>query len=85
MSTTVPGDVALVGGGVAGLSTDTFTARHGSDTLVLDREGRSPSGSRTESCDAGESMGRPTAHLENTPGVPAGVNPHQAPDLIGRP
>jgi thioredoxin reductase len=68
MSTTTPTDVILVGGGVAGLSAATFTARHGLDTLVLD---------------AGDSMLRRNAHLENFPGFPAGVNARQLLDLLG--
>ena len=67
MSTTVPSDVVVVGGGVAGLSAATFTARHGLDTLVVD---------------AGESILRRNAHLENFPGFPAGVNARQLLDLL---
>ncbi len=52
-------DVAVVGGGVAGLSAGIFTARHGLETTVLD---------------AGDSILRRNAHLENYPGFPAGVN-----------
>ena len=52
-------DVVVVGGGVAGLSAATFTARAGLDTLVLD---------------GGASILRRNAHLENYPGFPAGVN-----------
>jgi thioredoxin reductase (NADPH) len=52
-------DVAIVGGGVAGLSAGIFTARHGLDTLVVD---------------AGESILRRNAHLENYPGFPAGID-----------
>jgi len=52
-------DVTIVGGGVAGLSAATFTARAGLDTLVVD---------------AGASILRRNAHLENFPGFPAGVN-----------
>ncbi len=62
-----PGEVVVVGGGVAGLSAATFTARHGLDTLVLD---------------AGGSILRRNAHLENFPGFPAGVNPRQLLDLL---
>jgi len=60
-------DVVVVGGGVAGLTASVFTARHGLDTLVLD---------------AGESLLRRNAHLENVPGFPAGVNPRQFLDLL---
>jgi thioredoxin reductase len=52
-------DVLIVGGGVAGLSAATFTARAGFETLVLD---------------AGASILRRNAHLENYPGFPAGIN-----------
>jgi thioredoxin reductase len=68
MSITVPRDVIVVGGGVAGLSAAVFTARHGLDTLVLD---------------SGESILRRNAHLENFPGFPAGVNGRQLLDLLG--
>ena len=68
MSTTVPSDVVVVGGGLAGLSAATFTARHGLDTLVVD---------------ADESTLRRNAHLENFPGFPAGVNARQLLDLLG--
>ncbi|WP_323676065.1 FAD-dependent oxidoreductase [Halorubellus sp. PRR65] len=67
MATTVSKDVVVVGGGVAGLSAATFTARHGLDTLVVD---------------AGESILRRNAHLENFPGFPAGVNARQLLDLF---
>jgi thioredoxin reductase len=67
MSTTIPSEVVVIGGGVAGLSAATFTARHGLDTLVLD---------------AGESILRRNAHLENFPGFPAGVNGRQLLDLL---
>jgi thioredoxin reductase (NADPH) len=52
-------DVTIVGGGVAGLSAGIFTARHGLDTLILD---------------AGESILRRNAHLENYPGFPGGID-----------
>jgi thioredoxin reductase len=52
-------DVIVVGGGVAGLSAATFTARHGLRTAVLS---------------AGGSLLRRNAHLENYPGFPAGVD-----------
>ena len=60
--------VIVVGGGVAGRSAAVFTARHGLDTLVLD---------------AGKSILRRNAHLENFPGFPAGVNARQLLDLLG--
>ncbi|WP_224269623.1 FAD-dependent oxidoreductase [Haloprofundus salinisoli] len=52
-------DVLVVGGGVAGLSAATFTARAGLDTAVVDD---------------GSSIVKRNAHLENVPGFPAGVN-----------
>jgi pyruvate/2-oxoglutarate dehydrogenase complex dihydrolipoamide dehydrogenase (E3) component len=52
-------DVVIVGGGVAGRTTGLFTARHDLDTLILD---------------AGSSILRRNAHLENYPGFPAGVD-----------
>jgi thioredoxin reductase len=61
-------DVVVVGGGVAGLSAATFTARHGFDTLVID---------------AGGSILRRNAQVENFPGFPAGVNPRLLLDLMG--
>ena len=60
--------VIVVGGGVAGLSAAVFTARHGLETLVVD---------------AGESILRRNAHLENFPGFPAGVNARRLLDLLG--
>jgi len=60
-------DVLIVGGGVAGLSAATFTARTGLETLVIDTD---------------ESILRRNAHLENYPGFPAGVNARQLLDLI---
>jgi thioredoxin reductase len=51
--------VAVVGGGVAGLSAALFTARADLDTVVFD---------------AGDSILRRNAHLENFPGFPAGVD-----------
>jgi thioredoxin reductase len=61
-------DAIVVGGGVAGLSAAVFTARHGMETVVID---------------AGESILRRNAHLENFPGFPAGVNARQLLDLLG--
>jgi len=61
-------DVIVVGGGVAGLSASVFTARADLTTLVLD---------------AGGSILRRNAHLENFPGFPAGINARQLLDLIG--
>lgn len=60
-------DVVIVGGGVAGLTAGVFTARHGLDTLVVD---------------AGESLLRRNAHLENFPGFPAGVNARRLLDML---
>ncbi|SDK04564.1 Pyridine nucleotide-disulphide oxidoreductase [Halovenus aranensis] len=60
-------DVVVIGGGVAGHSAALFTARHGLDTLVID---------------AGGSILRRNAHLENFPGFPAGVNGCQLLDLV---
>ncbi|MFB6102776.1 MAG: FAD-binding protein [Haloplanus sp.] len=59
--------VVVVGGGVAGLSAATFTARHDLDTLVVD---------------AGDSILRRNAHLENFPGFPAGVNARLLLDML---
>lgn len=67
MANTVLSDIVVIGGGVAGLSAATFTARHGLDTLVVD---------------SGESILRRNAHLENFPGFPAGVNARQLLDLM---
>ena len=75
-------DVLVVGGGVAGLCAATYTARAGLDTLVVDREGRSPSGGRTESGYGGDSILRRNAHLENVPGFPLGVNSNTFLDLL---
>jgi thioredoxin reductase len=61
-------DVVVVGGGVAGLSAATFTARHGLDTLVVD---------------AGGSILRRNAHLENLPGFPAGINARLLLEMMG--
>jgi thioredoxin reductase len=60
-------DVLVAGGGVAGLTAATFTARAGLETLVVD---------------AGDSILRRNAHLENFPGFPAGVNPRRLLDLL---
>lgn len=59
--------VAVIGGGVAGLTAATFTARAGFDTIVLTH---------------GESILRRNAHLENVPGFPAGVNSRLFVDLL---
>jgi thioredoxin reductase len=59
--------VVVVGGGVAGLTAGVFTARHGRETLVVD---------------AGESILRRNAHLENFPGFPAGVNARLLLDML---
>lgn len=60
-------DVLVVGGGVAGLTAATFTARAGFDTLVANH---------------GESILCRNAHLENFPGFPAGVNPRLFADML---
>ncbi|MFC7324802.1 FAD-binding protein [Halorubrum rutilum] len=60
-------DAVVVGGGVAGLSAAVFTARQGLDTLVVD---------------AGESILRRNAHLENFPGFPLGVDARRLLDLL---
>ena len=67
MSTTSLSKVVVIGGGVAGRSAAVFTARHGLDTVVID---------------AGESILRRNAHLENFPGFPAGVNGRQLLELL---
>jgi thioredoxin reductase len=61
--------VVIVGGGVAGLTAATFTARSDFDTVVVTH---------------GESILRRNAHLENVPGFPAGVNPRLFADLLQR-
>ncbi len=60
-------DLLVVGGGVAGLTAATFTARAGIDTLVLND---------------GESVLNRNAHLENVPGFPAGINPRLFGELL---
>ncbi|MFB6309037.1 MAG: FAD-dependent oxidoreductase [Haloarculaceae archaeon] len=61
MSTNEPdAEVAVVGGGVAGLSAAIFTARAGLRTRIVSE---------------GEPIIKRNAHLENYPGFPAGVNP----------
>lgn len=60
-------DVLIVGGGAAGLSAATFTARADFETLVLDSD---------------DSILRRNAHLENYPGFPAGVNARLLLDLM---
>ncbi|MUV90514.1 NAD(P)-binding protein [Halapricum sp. CBA1109] len=52
-------DIAVVGGGVAGLMAATYTARHDFETRVFD---------------TGASILRRNAHLENVPGFPVGVD-----------
>lgn len=60
-------DVIVVGSGIAGRTAAIFTARHGYETTVLE---------------AGGSLLRRNAHLENYPGFPAGVNPRLLLDMI---
>ncbi|MGZ0745967.1 NAD(P)/FAD-dependent oxidoreductase [Haloparvum sp. AD34] len=70
MSQTTPDEqyeVLIVGGGVAGLSAATYTARASLDTVVVD---------------AGEPIIKRNAHLENMPGFPAGVNPRLFLDML---
>lgn len=59
--------VAVVGGGVAGLTAGMFAARHGLDTVVFD---------------SGDSILRRNAHLENFPGFPLGVNARHFLELL---
>lgn len=60
-------DVAIIGGGPAGRAAAIFTARHGLDTVLLD---------------AGKSILRRNAHLENYPGFPAGVDARRLLELM---
>lgn len=60
-------EVAIVGGGLAGLSAGIFTARHGIETMIIS---------------AGSSLLRRNAHIENFPGFPDGVNSRLLLDLI---
>jgi len=60
-------DVAVVGGGAAGLSAAIYTARNELDTTLID---------------AGSPILRRNAHLENYPGFPAGVNARRLLDLM---
>lgn len=60
-------DVAVIGGGVAGRTVGLFTARHGLDTTIID---------------AGSSLLRRNAHLENYPGFPGGVDARRLLDLM---
>jgi thioredoxin reductase len=62
-----PWDVAIVGGGLAGLTAAIFTARADLDTLVLNH---------------GAPIVTRNAHLENFPGFPAGVNPRLLVEMI---
>jgi len=71
-STTTPDtsgqhELLVVGGGIAGLTAATFTARAGIETIVIND---------------GESVLRRNAHLENVPGFPAGVNPRRFADML---
>ncbi|MFQ3319333.1 MAG: thioredoxin reductase (NADPH) [Natronomonas sp.] len=67
MSDTENPRVAVIGGGVAGLTAATFTARAGFDTVIINH---------------GESVLQRNAHLENVPGFPAGVNARLFLDLL---
>ena len=67
MSDTDAPRVVIVGGGPAGLTAGTFTARAGLDTVVVNE---------------GEPILRRNAHLENVPGFPAGVNARMFLDLL---
>ncbi|QCC48383.1 FAD-dependent oxidoreductase [Halobellus limi] len=60
-------DVLVGGGGVAGLTAATFTARAGLDTTVVDTD---------------ESILARNAHLENVPGFPGGVDARRFLDLL---
>jgi thioredoxin reductase len=59
--------VVVVGGGVAGLTAATYTARAGLRTLVVD---------------APESILARNAHLENMPGFPGGIDARRFLDLL---
>ncbi|MFB6179365.1 MAG: NAD(P)-binding protein [Halorientalis sp.] len=76
-------DVAVVGGGVAGLTAGVFTARHGLDTLLLDSEAGTPTGNRPQADDGDESILKRNAHLENVPGFPAGVDARLFLEMLG--
>jgi len=60
-------ELLIIGGGVAGLTAATFTARAGIETMVIND---------------GETVLRRNAHLENVPGFPAGVNPRRFADMV---
>jgi len=60
-------ELLIIGGGVAGLTAATFTARAGIETMVIND---------------GETVLRRNAHLENIPGFPAGVNPRRFADML---
>lgn len=57
-------DLVVVGGGPAGLTAATYTAREGLDTLVVERA--APGGQAAA-----------TVHLDNVPGFPEGVSGHE--------
>ncbi|WP_053771739.1 FAD-dependent oxidoreductase [Halorubrum tropicale] len=59
-------DVAVVGGGAAGLSAATFVARYGLETTVLD---------------GGKAAITQCAHVENYLGFPAGIDPNRLLEL----
>ncbi|MFC7041939.1 NAD(P)/FAD-dependent oxidoreductase [Halonotius sp. GCM10025705] len=60
-------ELLIIGGGIAGLTAATFTARAGIETVVVND---------------GETVLRRNAHLENVPGFPAGVNPRRFADML---
>lgn len=68
MQSTAEPTIAVIGGGVSGQMVGIFTGRHGLETTIYD---------------AGNSLLRRNAHLENFPGFPLGINARQLLELIG--